>query len=113
MFLFFIFREVLNAELKDATCDMKAVFFAEYKKSNVIDVQSVSEEYVEKTFKVLSDQVANPLRPSSAQYIAGVAVAGPAAGSILTSPRVPMPRAFKTMPAKASAAWRPVGNWSR
>ena len=62
MFLFFIFREVLNAELKDATCDMKAVFFAEYKKSNVIDVQSVSEEYVEKTFKVLSDQVQNQLQ---------------------------------------------------
>ena len=41
---------------------MKAVFFAEYKKSNVIDVQSVSEEYVEKTFKVLSDQVLTHLQ---------------------------------------------------
>ena len=62
MFIFLLFREVLNAELKDATCDMKAVFFAEYKKSNVIDVQSVSEEYVEKTFKVLSDQVLTHLQ---------------------------------------------------
>ena len=48
---------MLNAELKDAACDMKTVFFNEYKKSSVIDVQGVSEEYVEKTFKLLSDQV--------------------------------------------------------